>query len=95
MEAEVAEEVAGVVPVEAVDWVGIPVVAAVEGVDSVRTAVAGTVVAGTAVEDMAVVGKAVEGIVDTPGENNLVGGRTWAGPAPSSSWHAPHLLPST
>jgi len=89
VEVEV-EEVAGVAPAEAVDRAGIPAVAAVAGVDCTRTAVAGKVVAGRVVA-----GKAVAGIADTPGEDNLVEGRAWVGPAPSFSWHAPHLLPST
>ena len=79
-EEEAVAEVVVVEPAEAVDRAGILAVAAVEVADSIRTAVAG---------------KAAAGIADTPGEDNLVEGRAWVGPAPSFSWHAPHLLPST
>ena len=78
------------VPAEAVDRASIQAVAAVEGADSIRRVVAGRAVAGKAVA-----GKAAAGIADTPEGDNPEAGRAWAGPAPSSSWHAPPLPLST
>lgn len=81
-----AEEVAGVEPAVAVDRAGIQAVAAVEGADSILRAAVG----GRAAAD-----KAAAGIADIPEGDNLEVGRAWAGPAPSSSWHAPPLPLST
>ncbi len=95
--AEVMEalEVTRAVPAEVVDRAGIQAVAAVEGADSIRRVVAGRAVAGRVVAGKAAAGRAAAGIADIPEGDNLEVGRAWAGPAPSSSWHAPPLPLST